>query len=169
MSQHLPAKLPHVGTTIFAVMSRPQPEVGAISPWGRASRIFRSTLSWRTVLHAASRAGHNQYAPMPGLPALLQALADKGGTAFYQSEVPVQPREIAVGRWHPGHLHGHRRRGTCRRRGDKSWTWPTIAYAPAVQLFGGVPGCCVRLAGDMRFDAEAIRKAITPTHPAVGD
>jgi methionine transaminase len=68
------SKLPGVGTTIFTIMSRLASETGAIN-LGQGFPDFQppARLCELIALHLA--AGHNQYAPMPGLPALCEAIA----------------------------------------------------------------------------------------------
>ena len=68
------SKLPGVGTTIFTVMSKLANEAGAIN-LGQGFPDFQppARLCELIALHLA--AGHNQYAPMPGLPALCEAIA----------------------------------------------------------------------------------------------
>lgn len=67
-------KLPQVGTTIFTIMSRRAAERGAIN-LGQGFPDFEppSALLDRVTHHL--RVGHNQYAPMAGVPALLEAIA----------------------------------------------------------------------------------------------
>ncbi|MBL8225743.1 MAG: aminotransferase class I/II-fold pyridoxal phosphate-dependent enzyme [Chromatiales bacterium] len=69
-------KLPDVGTTIFTVMSALAAEAGAINlSQGFPDFPPPAGLLDRVVHHL--RAGHNQYAPMAGLPALREAIARK--------------------------------------------------------------------------------------------
>ena len=65
---HLRSKLPRVGTTIFAVMSKLAHECGAIN-LSQGFPDFPIDTKLIDLVHAAMKAGHNQYAPMPGLPA----------------------------------------------------------------------------------------------------
>lgn len=70
------SKLPSTGTTIFAVMSALAQECGAIN----LSQGFPGFDPPDALLDLVSRylkEGANQYAPMPGVPALRQAIADK--------------------------------------------------------------------------------------------
>ncbi|WP_018149891.1 methionine aminotransferase [Leeia oryzae] len=70
------SKLPNVGTTIFTVMSQLAAEHKAIN----LSQGFPDYPCHPDVTQAlmdAVAAGHNQYAPMPGIPALRQAIAAK--------------------------------------------------------------------------------------------
>jgi methionine aminotransferase len=72
----LPSKLPHVGTTIFTVMSNMASECGAINlSQGFPDFTAPPELLDRVARHL--RAGHNQYAPMAGLPELRAQIAAK--------------------------------------------------------------------------------------------
>jgi len=89
------SKLPDVGTTIFTRMSAMATEQGAIN----LSQGYPDFDAPRELLEALARAvmeGHNQYAPMPGLPALRQQLAlqldrYRGVTADPETEISVVP------------------------------------------------------------------------------
>ncbi|KAF1707834.1 pyridoxal phosphate-dependent aminotransferase [Pseudoxanthomonas sacheonensis] len=69
-------KLPKVGTTIFTVMSQLAVEHGAVN-LGQGFPDFAVPQRLVDELTDAMRAGHNQYAPMTGVPALRQAIAAK--------------------------------------------------------------------------------------------
>ncbi|MSQ91349.1 MAG: aminotransferase class I/II-fold pyridoxal phosphate-dependent enzyme [Gammaproteobacteria bacterium] len=68
------SKLPGVGTTIFTVMSRLASETGAIN-LGQGFPDFQPPARLCELIAEHLAAGHNQYAPMPGLPALCDAIA----------------------------------------------------------------------------------------------
>lgn len=68
------SKLPGVGTTIFTVMSRLASEAGAIN-LGQGFPDFQPPARLCGLIAEHLAAGHNQYAPMPGLPALCEAIA----------------------------------------------------------------------------------------------
>ena len=70
------SKLPKVGTTIFTVMSQLAAEHGAVN-LGQGFPDFPVPGRLVDALDRAMRAGHNQYAPMTGIPALRQAIAGK--------------------------------------------------------------------------------------------
>ena len=72
----LQSKLPKVGTTIFTVMSQLAQEHGAVN-LGQGFPDFDVPGRLVRELDRAMRAGHNQYAPMTGVPALRQAIAAK--------------------------------------------------------------------------------------------
>lgn len=70
----IPDKLPGVGTTIFTRMSALAAEVGAIN-LSQGFPDFPAPLALRQALARHAVEGHNQYAPMAGLPALREAVA----------------------------------------------------------------------------------------------
>ncbi len=71
-----PSKLPHVGTTIFTVMSALATEHKAVN-LGQGFPDFECAPELVNGVTAAMQAGHNQYPPMPGIPALREAVARK--------------------------------------------------------------------------------------------
>lgn len=89
----LQSKLPKVGTTIFTVMSQLAAEHGAVN-LGQGFPDFPVPERLLAELERAVRAGHNQYAPMAGIPALREAIADK--TARGYGWRPDAEREITV-------------------------------------------------------------------------
>src|SRR6478672_7386392 len=74
-------KLPKVGTTIFTVMSQLAVEHHAVN-LGQGFPDFPVPARLVEELDKALRAGHNQYAPMSGIPALREAIADKTGRCY---------------------------------------------------------------------------------------
>ena len=69
-------KLPDVGTTIFTVMSRRAAELGAVN-LGQGFPDYEVDPLLIRCIHEAMLAGANQYAPMPGVAALREAIARK--------------------------------------------------------------------------------------------
>ncbi len=78
------SRLPHVGTTIFSVMSALAAEHGAVN-LGQGFPDFDCDPALLDCVERALRAGHNQYPPMPGVPALREAVAAKL-MAFYDHQ-----------------------------------------------------------------------------------
>lgn len=72
----LTSRLPQVGTTIFSVMSALAQQHGAVN-LGQGFPDFDCDPALVDTVARAMRNGHNQYPPMPGVPALRQAVADK--------------------------------------------------------------------------------------------
>jgi methionine aminotransferase len=75
-SRSLTSRLPQVGTTIFSVMSALAQQHGAIN-LSQGFPDFDSPAELLGLLDQAARAGHNQYAPMTGVPVLREAIAAK--------------------------------------------------------------------------------------------
>lgn len=93
MPPSLESKLPRVGTTIFTVMSQLATDHGAIN-LSQGFPDFPVPSALVDAVERHLRAGHNQYAPMPGLPELRQAIAAKvqeyyGATVDPDSEITV--------------------------------------------------------------------------------
>ena len=74
--EQIETKLPKVGTTIFTVMSQLAAEHGAVN-LGQGFPDFPVPSRLVQELDRAMREGHNQYAPMTGVPSLRQAIAAK--------------------------------------------------------------------------------------------
>jgi methionine aminotransferase len=72
----LESRLPAVGTTIFTVMSALAQQHGAVN-LGQGFPDFACDPKLLDAVDAAMRAGHNQYPPMAGIPALREAVAGK--------------------------------------------------------------------------------------------
>jgi len=151
------SKLPHVGTTIFTVMSKLAQECGAINlSQGFPDFPIDSTLI--DLVDKAMRAGHNQYAPMPGLPVLREAIAAKTQRLYGFSYDPETEVTITSG----GTQAIFTAIGAVVHPGDEVIIIDPAydCYAPTVELFGGRP-VHVRLGADMKFDAGAVKAAIT--------
>jgi methionine aminotransferase len=86
-------KLPKVGTTIFTIMSQLAAEHGAVN-LGQGFPDFPVPGRLVEELDRAMRAGHNQYAPMTGVPALRQAIAGK--TQRVHGHLPDADAEVTV-------------------------------------------------------------------------
>ena len=70
----LRSRLPAVGTTVFARMSALAAEHGAVN-LGQGFPDFECDPKLQGMVSDAMRAGHNQYPPMAGVPALRDAIA----------------------------------------------------------------------------------------------
>lgn len=89
----LSSKLPNTTTSIFAVMSSLARVHNAIN-LSQGFPNFDPPLELRELVFEHMQSGHNQYAPMPGLPALRAVLAQKH---FLQSKKKVNPdTEITI-------------------------------------------------------------------------
>src|SRR5215207_2514645 len=68
------SRLPDVGTSIFTVMSKMALEHGAIN-LSQGFPDFQIDETIINLVHRYMLGGHNQYAPMPGTPALRNVIA----------------------------------------------------------------------------------------------
>lgn len=158
----LQSRLPDVGTTIFSVMSALAAEVGAVN-LGQGFPDFDCDPRLVDAVTAAMRAGHNQYPPMPGVPALRQAVAAKiaalhGETARaydWNSEITITAGATQailtaiLATVHPG---------------DEVIVLDPCydSYVPNIVLAGGVPVRVPLTPGSFRPDFDRIAAAITP-------
>jgi methionine aminotransferase len=158
MAIELRSKLPHVGTTIFSVMSKLAQECGAIN-LSQGFPDFPVDAKLIALVNDAMRAGHNQYAPMPGLPSLREVISAKVERMYnfrYNADTEITVTAGATQAIfttiaavvHPGD--------------EVVIVDPAYdCYAPAVELFGG-KAVHVRLGSDMKFSAAAVQQAFTP-------
>ena len=89
------SKLPNVGTTIFTRMSQLAVETGALN-LSQGFPDFDGPQALRDAVGRHIAAGHNQYAPMTGLPALREQVAAKiarsyGRSVSADTEVTIVP------------------------------------------------------------------------------
>jgi methionine aminotransferase len=158
------SKLPRVGTTIFTVMSQRAAELGAVN-LGQGFPDYDIDPRLAELVHEAMRQGYNQYAPMPGMPQLREAIAAK--LAQLRAGRRSGARGHRDARRHRGDLLGVQ---ALVAAGDEVIVFDPAydSYEPAVQLAGGV---CVHVPLQpplFRYDWERVRAALTGAH-APGD
>ncbi|MET1078759.1 MAG: pyridoxal phosphate-dependent aminotransferase [Pseudomonas sp.] len=153
------SKLPLVGTTIFTRMSQLAAETGALN-LSQGFPDFDGPQALRDAVSRHLQAGHNQYAPMTGLPALREQIAAKiarcyGRKVDLDHEITVTP--------------GATQAIFCAihaliRPGDEVIIFDPCydSYAPAVALAGGH---CVHLPltqPDFAIDWQRLQDALSP-------
>ena len=160
---HFPApivsRLPAVGTTIFTIMSRLAQECGAINLSQGFPDFSAEDVLFERVAHWM-RAGHNQYAPMAGVPALRAAIAAKVEALYGAAYDPEHEVTVTAGATqalftavaalvHPG---------------DEVIVFEPVydSYVPAIELQGGVVRRARLSAPDYRPDWQAVRALVTP-------
>ncbi|MEX2499236.1 MAG: methionine aminotransferase [Wenzhouxiangellaceae bacterium] len=153
------SRLPDVKTTIFAVMSQMAMRHGAIN-LSQGFPDFQCPARLRELVAEAMAAGHNQYAPMPGLALLRERIVEKLGN-LYGAQVNMD-EEITVTSGATEALFVAIQ--TVVRPGDEVIVFDPAydSYAPAVQLAGGR---CIHLpltAPDYAIDFDALADAIGP-------
>lgn len=88
-----PTRLPQAGLTIFATMTALAQRHGAVN-LGQGFPDFDCAPALVDALAAALRAGHNQYAPMAGIPSLRRAIVEKIAREYGAQYDP--DREVTV-------------------------------------------------------------------------
>jgi methionine aminotransferase len=159
MTPELVSKLPQVGTTVFTVMSELAARHGAVN-LGQGFPDFDPSARLQSLVTEAMRAGHNQYAPLAGVRALRERIADKVAR-LYGHRYDVD-REITVSAGatealmsavlavvHPGD--------------EVIVLEPAFdSYVPAIRLAGGQPVFVPLDASDYSVPWDRVRAAVTP-------
>jgi methionine aminotransferase len=154
----LPSKLPSVGVTIFTVMSKLAGDAGAIN-LSQGFPDFAVDSELRELVAKYMELGHNQYAPMQGVPALRQRIAEKTKELYGASYDPET--EITVT---SGATEALFSAITCAvNRGDEVILFEPAydSYAPAVLLAGGIPVYVTLKHPDYHIDWNEVKDAIT--------
>ena len=158
------SKLPDTGVTIFTTMSRLALEHGAIN-LSQGFPDFNCAPELIDAVARYMREGHNQYAPMPGVIPLREALSMKIERLYGHTYDPVTEITITSGATealfaaltalvHPG---------------DEVLLFQPAydSYVPAIQLSGGTPVFVTLRPPDYRIDWDAARRALTPRTRAI--
>ncbi|MFZ0010221.1 MAG: methionine aminotransferase [Steroidobacteraceae bacterium] len=151
------SKLPEIGTTIFTVMSRRARELGALN-LGQGFPDYDIDPELAAQVAAAMRAGHNQYAPMEGLPLLRAAIAAKLAASYGVRVDPEADVTITQGATEAIYSAIQAAVGA----GDEVIAFDPAydSYEPAVRLAGAR---CVRLPltqPGFRYDWERVRATV---------
>ncbi len=155
----LHSKLPDVGTTIFAVMSARAQAVGAVN-LGQGFPDFAPDALLVSLVAEAMAKGHNQYAPMPGLITLREAMAAQAVTHYGKQYDPETEVTITSGATealfdaiaavvHPGD--------------EVIVLEPSYdCYVPAIRMAGGTPVIVKLRLPDYSIDWPTLQAAVTP-------
>ena len=152
-------KLPAVGTTIFTVMSQLAAEHKAIN-LGQGFPDFDPPEALRDALARAMREGHNQYAPMTGIPRLREQIALKTEHLYGRRVSP--DTEVTVTSGATEALFAAI--ACCIRRGDEVVLLDPCydSYQPAIDLQGARSVHVPLRLPDFSVDWQRVREAITP-------
>ncbi|MES2481009.1 MAG: pyridoxal phosphate-dependent aminotransferase [Pseudomonadota bacterium] len=160
----LETKLPAVGTTIFSVMSALAAEHRAVN-LGQGFPDFACDPALVRAVTDAMQAGHNQYPPMPGVPALREAVAAKieslygraydAGTEITITAGATQAIITAV--------------LAVVRPGDEVIVLEPCydSYVPSIELAGGTVVRVPLTPGTFRPDFDRIAAALSPRTRAI--
>jgi hypothetical protein len=151
-------KLPSGGVSIFAVITRLANEHGAIN-LGQGFPDYNCAPELIDAVSRYMREGHNQYAPMPGVLALREALAMKIERLYGRRYDPVTEITVTTGATegifnaltalvHPG---------------DEVLLFQPAydSYTPSVVLSGGIPRYVTLRFPDYRIDWDEVRQKVS--------
>ena len=160
----LPSKTPHMGTTIFTVMSALATEKGAVN-LGQGFPDFACDPRLLDLVNDAMREGLNQYPPMTGVAPLREAVTAKIEALYGRRYDPVSEITVTAGATqailttilaivHPG---------------DEVIVLEPCydSYVPNIELAGGVVVRVPLTPGTFRPDFDKIQAAITPRTRAI--
>lgn len=152
------SKLPDVGVSIFAVMTRLAAEHGAIN----LSQGFPDFDCDPALIEAAARAmreGHNQYPPVPGVLALREAITDKVQQCYGAAVDPATEVQVTSGA-----TAGLFATLTALvRPGDEVLLFEPCydSYVPVVRLSGGTPVFVSLRYPDYAVDWDEVRRKVS--------
>ena len=159
-----PSKQPHVQTTIFTKMSQMALDEGALN-LSQGFPSFDCSDELQELVRFYSQ-GHNQYAPMAGIPALRQSISEKTAS-FYGVELnPNTEITVVSGATEALFAAVH----CCVSSGDEVIMFdPSYdAYDPMVRLAGGIPVHISLSAQDgFQMDWSTLSQKISPKTRAI--
>ena len=152
------SKLAEVGTTIFTVMSRRARELDALN-LGQGFPDYDIDPRLTELVTAAMAAGHNQYAPMEGLPALRERIAAKLAASYGLRVDPEDEITVTLGATEAIYSAIQAVLGA----GEEAIAFDPAydSYEPAVRLAGGR---CIRLPlaqPGFHYDWDRVRAALS--------
>ncbi|PKV66926.1 pyridoxal phosphate-dependent aminotransferase [Pontibacter ramchanderi] len=152
------SKLPDVGTSIFAVMSALANEHGAIN-LSQGFPDFNCPDELIALVTRYMQEGYNQYAPMPGMPALRHKISEK--TEKVYSYRPDADQEVTVTSGATEALFAAIT--AVVKPGDEVVVLEPCydSYAPAIRLAGGIPIYVPLAIPEFSIDWDLLKKSIS--------
>jgi methionine transaminase len=161
MSHTIPisSKLPDIGISIFSVMTRLANEHGAIN-LSQGFPDFDCDPALVEAVAAAMRAGFNQYAPMPGVLALREAIAAKVEHCYGPRYDPNTEIQVVSG----ATAGLYATLTAFVQPGDEVLLFEPCydSYVPVIRLSGGTPVFASLRYPDYAVDWDEVKRAITP-------
>ena len=153
------SRLPDTGTTIFSVMSALAARHGAVN-LGQGFPDYPIDPALIDLVADAMRAGHNQYPPMTGVPALREAIAGKVARLYGRAYDPEREVTVTTGATQAIFTAI----GALAHPGDEVIVFEPAydSYVPAVRLAGATPVTLPLALPGYRVDWERTRAAVTP-------
>lgn len=130
------SKLPHVGTTIFTIMSKLGMDFRAIN-LSQGFPSFDGSPELLSLIHNYTRKGFNQYAPMSGVPLLKEKIAEKTYSCYGVEYDPEEEITVTTGATEAIYAAIT----TVVHPGDEVIVFEPAydSYVPAIELAGGTP------------------------------
>jgi len=152
------SKLPDVGVSIFSVMTRLANEHGAIN-LSQGFPDFDCDPALIDAVTAAMKAGHNQYAPMPGVLALREAIAGKVEQCYGARFDPLTEVQVTSG----ATAALYAALTAFVQPGDEVVLFEPCydSYVPVVRLSGGTPVFVSLRYPDYAVDWDEVKRAIS--------
>ncbi len=153
------SKLPHVGTTIFTIMSVLANEHKAIN-LGQGFPDYEMSSELIALVNKAMQNGHNQYVHMNGLPALREQLAEKIAGLYSTTVNPETEITITPG----GTYAIYTALTTILQPGDEVIVFEPAydSYIPNIEINGAVPVLIPLVYPNYKIDWELVKKNISP-------
>jgi len=153
------SRLPHVGTTIFTVMSRLAAECGAIN-LSQGFPDFSAPPQLYDLVAKHMRAGANQYPPMAGAAPLREAMAEKVEALTGARYDPEHEITVTAG----GTQAIFTAVACMVRPGDEAIVLEPVydSYGPAIELAGGTVVRVPLSFPGFRPDWAEVRRRVTP-------
>ncbi len=153
------SKLPDIGISIFSVMTRLANEHGAIN-LSQGFPDFDCDPALVDAVTNAMRAGHNQYAPMPGVLALREAIAAKVERCYGARFDPASEIQVTSG----ATAGLYATLTAFVQPGDEVLLFEPCydSYVPVIRLSGGTPVFASLRYPDYTVDWDEVKRAISP-------
>lgn len=153
------SRLPEVGTSIFTVMSRMALEQGAIN-LSQGFPDFPVSRELIELIYKNMIAGHNQYAPMPGTPALKKSISEVVAKSFNRPTDPENEIVITAGATESIYSTI----AALVNAGDEVIMFDPAydSYDPSVRLNGGKPIHIKLIPPDFTINWQEVMSKITP-------
>ncbi len=152
------SKLPHVGTTIFTVMSTLAVEHKAIN-LGQGFPDYPMNEELISLVNKAMQKGNNQYVHMCGLPVLRERISEKIRNLYNTTIDPETEITITPG----GTYAIYTALTTVLQPGDEVIVFEPAydSYIPNIEINGGVPVLIPLTYPDYKIDWEMVKQKIT--------
>lgn len=152
------SKLPNAGISIFARMTALANQHGAIN-LAQGFPDFMSSEKLISLVHAYMQKGMNQYAPMPGLLALRERIAEKIKFIYHNTYDPASEVTITAGATQAIYTSI----AATIRDGDEVIIFEPAydSYAPAIRVNGGIPVPVELKAPDYKIDWNIVKKLVS--------